>query len=87
MYSMTLFMVEMSFISLATSGFTHTSAVFSIASSSASQTRPVKLTSSAMPSSRASAFSSSSDVPPPTKPKCTSVRRMPCTMCAAARKR
>ena len=44
MYSITLFMVEMSFISLATSGFTHTSAVLSIASSCAVGTRPVKLT-------------------------------------------
>ena len=44
MYSMILFMVDLSFISLATSGFTQTSAVFSIASSSASGTRPVKVT-------------------------------------------
>ena len=44
MYSMILFIVEMSFISVATSGFTQRSAVFSIASSSASGTRPVKVT-------------------------------------------
>ena len=44
MYSMILFMVDLSFISLATSGFTQTSAVLSIASSSASGTRPVKVT-------------------------------------------
>ena len=34
----------MSFIAFAMSGFTHTSAVFSIASMSASGTRPVKVT-------------------------------------------
>ena len=34
MYSMILFMVDLSFISLATSGFTQTSAVFSISSNS-----------------------------------------------------
>ncbi len=44
MYSMILFMVDLSFISFATSGFTQTSAVFSIASSSASGTRPVNVT-------------------------------------------
>ena len=44
MYSMILFMVERSFISLARSGFTQMSAVLSISSSSASGTRPVKVT-------------------------------------------
>ena len=44
MYSMILFMVDLSFIALATSGLTQTSAVLSISSSSASGTRPVKVT-------------------------------------------
>src|ERR1044072_9462729 len=61
MYSITLFMVEMSFISLATSGFTQTSAVLSIASSGASETRPAKLTYSATPSWCASAYIASRD--------------------------
>lgn len=43
MYSMTLFTVDLSFIALARSGFTHTSAVVSIASRSASGATPVKV--------------------------------------------
>src|SRR5262249_53212914 len=44
MYSMILFIVDLSFSSFATSGFTQTSAVLSIASSCASGTRPVNVT-------------------------------------------
>ena len=69
MYSMTLFMVERSFMSLARSGFTQMSAVLSISSSSASGTRPVKVTYSAMPRSVASCRMAGSSVPPPTSPK------------------
>ena len=45
MYSMILFIVDLSFISLATSGLTHTSAVFEHCEQLASSgTRPVKVT-------------------------------------------
>jgi hypothetical protein len=44
MYSMILFIVDLSFISFAVSGFTQTSAVLSIASISRSGTRPVNVT-------------------------------------------
>ena len=44
MYSMILFIVDLSFMSFAMSGLTHTSAVLSTASSSASGTRPVNVT-------------------------------------------
>src|SRR6266498_273128 len=62
MYSMVLFMVDLSFISLTASGLTQTSAVLSIASISSSGMRPVKVTKSATPSSVASVFISSSEV-------------------------
>ena len=41
---MILFIVDMSFIALATSGFTQTSAVLSISSRMSSGTRPVNVT-------------------------------------------
>ncbi len=44
MYSMILFMVDLSFISLCSSGLTQMSAVLSISSRSRSGTRPVKVT-------------------------------------------
>ena len=74
MYSMILFMVDLSFISLARSGFTQTSAVLSISSNSWSGTRPVKVTWSASLVPAARRRMDSSWRPAANQSECTSAR-------------
>ena len=77
-------MVERSFIGVARSGFTQTSAVLSMSSRSSFGARPVKVKRSARPRAATLASISARCGPSPTMPKCTSERAIGPVRCAAA---